>query len=262
VGITGVNAGETLIGIDFRPQTGQLYAFGVDVVSDAATLYLLDPQTGAATAVGTPGQVRFVDAAGATVPLSDPAEGYGFDFNPTVDRIRVTSSSGLNFRVNPNNGAAVDGNLNDTAMPPAGVNTDGPINGLPAGATGVSGAAYTNSFGQSLTGGVTTQYVLDAESNQLLIQNPPNAGTVGNGRQLSIDGNPLEFTWVSGFDIPSDVRVTASSSAVTSGTGFAALMVEGTMRLYAIDLTNGRATSLGAVATNLAGLAVGQTSLR
>ena len=92
-------------------------------------MYLLDPQTGAATVVGTASTVAFVDAAGAPVDLPAAASGYGFDFNPTVDRIRVTTQSGLNFRINPNNGAPVDGNLNNTATPPAGTNTDAPING-------------------------------------------------------------------------------------------------------------------------------------
>jgi hypothetical protein len=260
--IAGIAAGETLVGIDFRPQTGQLYGLAVNDDTDAATLYLLDPQTGAATPVGAAGQVRFVDALGATVPLPDASEGYGFDFNPTVDRIRVTSSSGLNFRINPNNGAPVDGNLNNTAAPPDGINTDGNINGLPTGSFGVTGAAYTNSFGQPLTGGVTTQYVLDAESNQLFIQNPPNAGAVIAGRQLTVDGDPLEFTWVSGFDIPSDVRVMASGTPATAGSAFAVLMVEGAQRFYSIDLTNARATRLATLTTPLAGLAVGQVALR
>jgi PKD repeat protein len=259
--ISGVAAGEVLVGIDYRPQTGQLYSLGVNATTDAATLYLLDPQTGSATAVGAPGQIRFVDAAGSAVPLTDPAEGYGFDFNPTVDRIRVTSSGGLNFRVNPNNGAPVDGNLNLASSPPDGINTDGALNGLPPGATGATGAAYTNSHGQSLSGGVTTQYVLDAESNQLFIQNPPNAGTVTAGRALTVDGDPLEFTGVSGFDIPSQVRVTASGAPAT-GLAFAALMVDGGQRLYAIDLANGRATDLGAVGAALSGLAVSQTAVR
>jgi hypothetical protein len=30
---------------------------------------------------------------------------FGFDFNPTVDRIRLVSDSGQNLRLNPNSGA-------------------------------------------------------------------------------------------------------------------------------------------------------------
>lgn len=262
VSITGVAAAEALVGIDFRPQTGQLFALGVADVTDSATLYLLDPQTGVATPVGASGQIAFADGAGAVVDLPPASAGYGFDFNPTVDRIRVTTDTGLNFRVNPNNGAPVDGNLNNTATPPANINTDALINGLPGGASGVSGAAYTNSYGQPLTGGVTTQYVIDAASDSLYIQNPPNSGAVTAGVAVMLDGLPLDFSAVNGFDIPSDVRVTTSGAPATSGMAFAVLTVSGVQRLFSIDLTNGWATDLGLPALALSGLAVGQSALR
>jgi hypothetical protein len=262
VTVTGVAAGEMLVGIDFRPQTGQLFGLGVADAADTATLYLLDPQTGAATAVGAVGQIAFMDAAGTAIDLPPATSGYGFDFNPTVDRIRVTTGTGLNFRVNPNNGAPVDGNLNNTAAPPANTNPDAPINGLPGGSTGVSGAAYTNSFGQSLTGGVTTQYVIDAGSDSLYVQNPPNSGAVAGGIRVMLDGLPLDFSVVNGFDIPSDVRTTASGMPATSGTAFAALTVAGVQRLFAIDLVNGWATDIGLPAIALSGLAVGQVALQ
>jgi hypothetical protein len=262
VAIAGVAAGETLIGIDFRPQTGQLFGLGVADAADTATLYLLDPQTGAATPVGAAGQVAFVDAAGAAVDLPPAASGYGFDFNPTVDRIRVTTATGLNFRVNPNNGAPVDGNLNNAAAPPALINTDGLLNGLPAGASGVSGAAYTNSYGQPLAGGVTTQYVMDAASDSLYIQNPPNAGTVAAALVIMLDGQPLDFSAVNGLDIPSDVRAAASGMPVSSGIAYAALTVAGVQRLFSIDLVTGWAADLGLPAVALSGLAVGQVAVR
>jgi hypothetical protein len=264
VAITGITAGETLVGIDYRPQTGQLYSFGVNDTANTGTVYVLDPQTGAATVVGTASQVAFVDGSGVAVDLPPASSGYGFDFNPTVDRMRiVTDSGGLNFRLNPVNGAAVDGNLNNTASPPAGTNTDGPINALPAGATGVSAAAYTNSFGQSLTGGVTTQFVIDASSDTLFIQNPPNAGTLTSPMAITVGGAPLDFNTASGFDIPSNVRVTTSNTAPPTGsTGFAALTVAGATRLYSINLLTGAATDLGALAANVSGLAAGQTTVR
>ena len=259
--IGGVTAGETLVGIDYRPQTGQLFALGINDAANTGTVYILDPKTGAASAVGAAGQVAFVDAAGATVDLPAPSVGYGFDFNPTVDRIRVVTGSGLSFRLNPNDGAVVDGNLNNTTAPPAGNNTDGSINGLPAGSTGITATAYTNSFGQPLMGGVTTQYGLDAASNTLFIQNPPNAGTQTAGQVVTLNGGTLDFTAASGFDIPSNVKV-ATSAAVASGVGFAALTVGSNTRLYSIDLSNGRATDLGALSGGVSGLAAGQSSLR
>ena len=176
-----------------------------------------------------------------------------------MDRIRVTTQTGLNFRVNPNNGAPVDGNLNDTVNPPAGTNTDASIN---SGATGVSGAAYTNSFGQSLTGGVTTQYVIDSASNSLFIQNPPNSGAVSAGVAIMIGDVPLDFSEASGFDIPFDVRTTTSGAAVASGIAYAALTVAGEQRMYSIDLVTGAAKDIGAPPAILSGLATAQIALR
>src|SRR3954468_9782626 len=57
--ITGMQAGETLYGIDQRPGTGHLYG-----VSSQGRLYVLDPVSGAATQVGasaafTPGGTAY-----------------------------------------------------------------------------------------------------------------------------------------------------------------------------------------------------------
>lgn len=253
--VKGVTAGETLVGIDYRPQTGQLYSFGVNAAADNGTIYILDPQTGDAIPVGTPGAIAFVDSAGAVVDLPPVSAGYGLDFNPTVDRIRIVTGTGLNFRLNQLLGIPVDGNAAVT-----GDNPDGAINGQPAGSTGVTAAAYTNSFGQP-TGGVTTQYVIDPTSNTLFIQNPPNAGTLTAPQQVTLNGTALDFVEANGFDIPPNVRVTTAASPAT-GSGFAALTVGTATRLYSINLSNGRATDLGALSGGVSGLAAGQTSLQ
>lgn len=242
VSVSGVTAGETLVGIDGRPQTGQTYGLGVNATANTATLYLLDPQSAAATAVGTAGQIAFVDAGGNPVDLPDPATvGYGMDFNPTVDRLRIVTGGGLNFRINPNNGMPVDGNLNSGA--PAGTNPDGALNG---GATGAQGTAYTNSYAQSLTGGVTTQYSLNTTLDSFFIQNPPNAGTLTNGLPLTLGGAALDFSSLNGFDIPSTVAVTASNTAAV-GQGWMLGSVGGVTGVYRLDLATGVATSLGAL---------------
>jgi hypothetical protein len=261
-GIQNIQAGEALVGIDFRPQTGQLFALGVNATIDNATLYLIDPQASSSNAtafvVGSAGMIQFVDASGvATVDLPDPATaGYGIDFNPTIDRVRITTSTGLNFRVNPNTGAAIDGNLNQTPAP-SGTNPDAPITGLPGGSTGVSGAAHTNNFGQSLTGGVTTLYTLDAAANALFLQNPPNAGSQTARRDILLNGNPLDFSDSGGFDIAPDVSVSASGTPAV-GIGYAALIVGGSTQLYSIDLASGDARQLGTVPLTLRGLTVGE----
>lgn len=249
--ITGVTLGEALVGIDFRPATGELFALGVNSTLNNATLYRIDPQpnvdgNNTATAIGIASSIF-----DASVTFPDPATvGYGFDFNPTVDRIRVTTSNGLNLRLNPVNGGFAF--------------KDGDINGA---VTGASAAAYTNSVETSVLAmgaakKVTTLYVMDEATSKLTIQSPPNDGTQINALDIRVNGSVLSFTAANGFDIPSDVRVTANNAAVASGFGFAALTVGGTTSLYRINLTNGNAENLGTIGngmSGLRGLAVGQT---
>jgi hypothetical protein len=248
--ISGLVPGETLVAIDFRPQTGQLYGLGVNpaVGTGSATLYLLDPSTSAATIVGAASGVA--NGSGTPIELGG-ATSFGFDFNPTVDRIRVVTNNGLNFRLNPNDGAVVGGAL------------DPGINGL--GSTGLVGAAYTNSFGQSLTGGTTTLYTLDPGSDRLFIQNPANAGTQTAGIPVTLGGSPLDFGAVAGFDIAPAIRV-GTSNAPATGVAFAVLgqapipnMGGNAAALYEIDLATGAARRVGMYWVNLVwtGLAVG-----
>ena len=75
--ITGLMTNEQVRGIDFRPATGELYALG-----SFSNLYVLDTATGAATLVG----------AGSFTPALNGSS-FGFDFNPTIDRIRVVSEA-------------------------------------------------------------------------------------------------------------------------------------------------------------------------
>ena len=64
--------------------------FAVDASNDKGTLYTLDPATGIATLLGTPGSVKFVDANGNAVDLPDPATTrYDLDVNPVADKVRV-----------------------------------------------------------------------------------------------------------------------------------------------------------------------------
>lgn len=256
--ITGINAGEGLVGIDFRPATGALFGLGVDSSSDTATLYRLDPQTGALTAIGTPGGITFVDGLGDPVDLPDSTAGYGFNFNPAVDRIRVVTGSGLNFRINPNNGAAVDGDLGGNESSVLGINTDGPINGA---TTSAHGTAYTNPFAQVSGSAITTQYTIDGASNALYIQTPPNSGTQGGQIPVILGGSSLDFENVLGFDIPSETRAASSNSSVTSGIAYAALTVGSSTSLYSINLVTGEAAVIGTLPAAMAGLAAGQSSV-
>jgi hypothetical protein len=207
ISITGVTAGQTLVGIDFRPLDGLLYSLGVNATTDTATLYAISTRTGIATVVGSVG--GFADL---------PAGGYGFDFNPSVDRIRVTTETGLNFRLNPNNGAL------------AGLDT------MIAGG-GIAAAAYTNN--QLNNGNVTTLYTLNSITDVLNIQSPANGGV-----QIAVGPTGVDFTSVNGFDIPAGVNALVNSGPA-SGFGFALLTVAGVTGVYSINLATGAATAVG-----------------
>jgi hypothetical protein len=237
----GIVAGDVLVALDMRLQTGQLYALGFNAVNNTVQLYLVDPWTNAG------GTTASVAAVGGPVALTLPgATAFGFDFNPTVDRIRVVSDAGENFRLNPNTGALV---LTDTATNPGGAV--------------VTGAAYTNNFGQNITGSLpTTLYTLDATNDRLAIQNLPNGGTQTELLPITLAGSPLDFTAASGFDIPGLVQ-TPTANAAATGTAYAVLTVGGTTGLYAIELSTGVATAIGNVGTGavqLSGLALGDVA--
>ncbi len=254
--INGKDAGETIVAIAARPQTGQLYGLGVNSTQgvETATLYLLDPQTGAATAVGTTGQIAFTTNGSVKVDLPDPSVGYGLDFNPTVDRLRVVTGSGLNFRVNPNTGAPVDGDNGGAAGAVAGINTDGALNG---GSSAGHATAYTNSFGQSLIGGVTTEYTFNATTSTLFIQSPSNAGVLGSPLSLNLGA----LGGRAGFAIPAPVAV-ANSGAVATGFGYLQGSSGSGVTLFQVNLATGDRTFLGNIGslTSAAGLVVWATA--
>jgi uncharacterized protein DUF4394 len=194
LGIAGLQPGENIVGMDVRPATGQLYA-----LTSASRLYVLNPRSAQATLVGQ------IDA-GLGIAV-------GFDFNPTVDRIRVVTSGGANLRVNPNDGTLV---ANDTMLS----------------ATGISGAAYTNSQVGAAT---TTLYDLNTAADTLVVQNPPNAGTVTRVGALGVNASD-----VNGFDVTAD------------GAAVAALQVgSAPSALYCVDLGTGRATLAGRIGSGV-----------
>jgi hypothetical protein len=260
--ISGLQPGEILVGIAWRPATGQLLGLGADTTANAGTLYVIDPSTApeaTATAIGAPGQVRWVGQDGTTAVDLPPAQaGWGIDVDPTTDRVRVVAGGGLNARVNPVTGAPVDGNLGQ-ASPPAGTQPDAPHNGA---ATSVTASSYTNAFAQAPGTGPTTQYALDPVGNQLLIQNPSNAGTLVAGRPLfSGCGEKPDFDAVAALDLPGSVTVqSAGAEAITPNAAYAALTVNGTSALYSIWLSSGYLNTRGTLPGPLAGLAVGEAT--
>ncbi|OGX82240.1 hypothetical protein BEN47_18605 [Hymenobacter lapidarius] len=213
VPVTGVTAGQVLVGIDSRPATGELFALGYNG-ADVAQLYILNPATGAATARG--GSLALV--------LGGATERIGFDFNPTVDRIRVTSSNDANYRLNPVNGTVMirDGDIKFPAP-----STDNPV---------VGSVAYTNSFIGAAT---TTLYDIDESRSTLYIQNPPNDGVLATGVAITRNSSSLlSASDQTDFDIYTDPMTRAQSTllAVTSA------LNPGSTAFYNLDLATGNAS--------------------
>ena len=197
--ISGLPAGVKLAGIDFRPKTGDLYGVGSDNV-----VYRVNPVTGIAIGEG---------------PAFTPAlrgKAFGVDFNPVVDKIRVVSDDRQNLRLNVDEGTvlSVDKDLNP---------------GMPQ----VVAAGYENSSFNVTQPAATTLHVVDAASDMLFTQTPPNDGTLVNGRKL----RGIDVGLNAAFDIAGDDNMGLLSNA-RSGRG---------SELYTVDVPTGKTKSLGRI---------------
>jgi hypothetical protein len=195
VRITGMQAGEQVLGIDVRPSNGQLYALG-----STGRLYTLNTVTGAATLVAA----LSADPTDTTSPFTAlVGTEFGIDFDPAADSLRVVSDADQNLRVNPDNGFVF------TDAPLAYAAGD-PNQGRDPGAMG---AAYTNPDNDAATG--TTLYDLEANFDMLVIQNPPNNGTLNTVGPLNSN-----FSEHVGFDIAPDNTAYATYTAAGTGNNF------------------------------------------
>jgi len=206
--VTGLG-GEQIGGIDFRPSTGQLYALG-----SAGGLFIINTATGAATAVG------------AGVPVSPSDRDFGVGFNPVPDAIRVVTATDLNLRVNPTTGATTV----DTPLAFAAGDINAGTNPT------VAGVAYTNQLPGPQK--ATTLYGIDVSTGSLVLQSPPNAGTLSTIGSLGSAFARLGQGTTVGFDIEGGTNL-AFASFFNAG---------GANGLYAINLATGAATLLGGFA--------------
>nr|MBA2544404.1 DUF4394 domain-containing protein [Deltaproteobacteria bacterium] len=184
VAITGITAGETIAGIDFRPSTGVLHALTTDG-GNTGRIYTLDPQTGVAT---SPVSIAVAIPTGAEL---------GIDFNPTGPvALRIVSSAGLNVRV--------------TDLATGAATADTALNGANDSA---AAAGYTDSI---TSAGSTVLYVLDTELDRLRIQNPPNAGTLVDVGAFGVDLDDLASLDIDGRDNVAYVTANLTGSTGTS----------------------------------------------
>lgn len=203
VAVSGLMQNEQIRGIDFRPATGQLYAVG-----SFNNLYTVDTTSGQATLVG----------GGSFAPGASGAS-FGFDFNPTIDRIRYVSDANQNLVLNPNDGTAteVTSLFYDAGDVNAGMDPN------------VVGSAYTNSF----MGSTSTQlYGIDSALD-ILVTQANSAGTLMTVGSLGVDVNDTLSFDISGL----------------TGIAYATVQSDDLSRstFWMIDLSTGDATMLGEI---------------
>lgn len=203
IAISGLAANESIRGIDFRPFNGKLYALG-----SFSNLYTINPSTGQATPVG----------AGSFSPgLSGSA--FGFDFNPTIDRIRVVSDANQNLVLHPDLATSA-------AFTPVFYNAGDPNSGKDP---NIVGSAYTNSFQ-----GATSSQLFGIDTGlDILVKQANSLGTLDTVGPLGAD-----ITTLVGFDISGG-----------SGLAFAASLEAGESKsmFWTIDLGTGLAWPIGEI---------------
>ena len=226
VQLTGMAIGERLIGFDARPAANRaLYGLGT-----TGQVYVINGVTGAATAIGTP------------LPLSGFPAAAGFDFNPSVDRIRIVTDANQNFRINPDTGliAATDPNVAYRAG-------DSGAGSNPT----ITGAAYTN----NVPGGTpTVLYLLDSASGTLVTQGSVDSTISPNsGQLLTVGSLGVGTNAATAFDISRSGMTLALLTNPTTN-------VQG---VYSVNLTTGAATFVASLPAGInlsfTGLAFTQT---
>jgi hypothetical protein len=202
VAITGLAAGDRLVGIDLRPGNNKIYG-----VSLSNQLYTVDPMTGAAS---------FVAALSASIV--NPGLGYGIDFNPVADfagiaSLRFVSAAGGNFAINANTGAV--GNLTGTIAP------------------GFSGVSYTNSVTLPSAAPPNTQlYYINASNDTLSIAtgafNTPTINLVGSLGIDVLQANGFEVmpggTAFAALNVDAGTSLVTGIYAIDLATGAASLL--------------------------------------
>lgn len=197
--LTGFEPNEKLLSIDFRPATGQLYGIG-----DKNHIYTINLRSDIA-----PGRVTVVSPVPINPGISGPMV-VGFDFNPTVDRIRLVMNTAENLRLHPETNAvvAVDGYLkgyNDVK---------------------IAAAAYTN----NVAGATTTQlYDIDPDTDKLYLQMPPNDGVLKEVGSLG-----MNIQDIGGFDIAAETNFAIAS-----------VKVNNVWELAEVNLTSGSLLKIG-----------------
>ncbi|MGE0299659.1 DUF4394 domain-containing protein [Pseudonocardia sp.] len=221
----GLDGDEFLIGIDFRPATGDLYGVG-----DAGGIYLVDDRTADATKVGE-------------LSVALDGSSFGLDVDPVADGLRIVSDSGQNLAQAFGDGAAPEGpTVADSPLHRAGTFA---LTSAPA--TGVVGLAYINNDTDPATG--TTPGVIDTRDDRLAVLHPQEKGTI---RGIGGPGTLTALTGDGGLDVYSrgDLDDDRDDDA------YAAVAMGGEYRLLAVALRDSTFVDRGAFPTDVLDLAI------
>ena len=176
VPITGMQGGETPVGVDIRPSNQTAY-----ILSSAARIYTLNQTTGMATLIGplTPANNAFTQLIGGN---------FGTDFSPPADALRIYTDAEQNVAVVVDTAQALgfssltraSGDTNATRAPD------------------VFAIAYTNNYAGA---GSTVLYSIDAPTNSLLSTNPANLGVLNTVGLLTTTSTTQSFNLNGDLDI-------------------------------------------------------------
>jgi hypothetical protein len=229
--VTGlVSKKEHLVGIDFRPADGTLWAF-----SDAGQLYTINPSSAVATAVGSP----------STVPLEKKTS-YGFDFNPVADRIRVTNTAQQNLRFDPTTGTLVDFDpATPTVDPDTGLQYvvgDANASAKPR----IAGSAYSTNAADAPS---TTLYDIDTNRDVLVTQGSAGgtATSPNTGQLFTVGSTGVNVPDQVGFDILTENGTDAAFAVFAPGG-------KGSTGLYSVNLATGAMTLIGTLNKQVKGV--------
>jgi hypothetical protein len=169
VAVSGLQTGETLVGIDGLAATGRIYALG-----SSNRVYVVNPITGAATAL-------------SNTAFSPPLNGtvFGFSIDPSTLQARAISNTGQDLRISVTTGqvAGVDANYSYATGDPGAGTT--PL---------LSGLAY--SLPPAGSGAQASMYLIDTARHALASSATGQAQirTIGELGVQAVDQAPMDIT--------------------------------------------------------------------
>ena len=217
--ITGLTAGDILVGIDRRPQlgpnNGRIYGLGVNFGTGTGRIYTVSEIDATATLIST----LFADPSDTTAPFpftTVTGTSFGIDFNPVPDRLRAVSNTGQNLRINVDNG------LVQLDVPLSFVVGDPNFGDSPV----IAGIAYSNNFGGA-TSSVLRGVDIGQNPDALVLFSNPNGGVLQTSLDLPFNSGLTGYD-ISGFTGTPYFSITPagslSSSLFAAGAGGVSLV--------------------------------------